>query len=205
MNKCFVCDRVIETVFTNLFEDCNNICYECAGKLKQRNEKFVVDGCDGVILYFYDDFFKNILFRYKGCGDYFLNEIFLLNHYSRIKRKYKGYSIVLAPSNQDVEEKRGFCHLEGIFKRLNMPIVKCFRKVVEWKQSDKYRAEREQIQNVIKIDKSGLLGVKKVLIVDDVLTSGSTIKTMVSQIPTNILKKVLILSSNCRILKNEII
>ena len=96
-------------------------------------------------------------------------------------------------------------HLEGIFKRLNMPVIKCFRKDIEWKQSNKYKSEREQIQNVIKIDKSELLGVKHVLIVDDVLTSGSTIKTMISQIPPNILKKVLVLSSNCRILKNEIV
>ena len=205
MNKCLVCDSVIENVLTNLFEDCNNVCYECISKLKQRNERFTVNGCDGMVLYFYDDFFKNILFRYKGCGDYFLNEIFLINHYSWIKRKYKGYSIVLAPSNKEAEEKRGFCHLEGIFKRLNMPVIKCFRKDIEWKQSNKYKSEREQIQNVIKIDKSELLGVKHVLIVDDVLTSGSTIKTMISQIPPNILKKVLVLSSNCRILKNEIV
>ena len=86
-----------------------------------------------------------------------------------------------------------------------MPIIKCFRKDIQWKQSDKHKSERAQIQNVIKIDKSKLFGVKKVLVVDDVLTSGSTIKAMVSQIPSDISKKVLVLSSNCRILRNEIV
>ena len=76
MNKCLVCDKVIENVFTNLFGDFNNICYGCTSKLKQRNERFTINGCQGNILYFYDEFFKNILFRYKGCGDYFLNEIY---------------------------------------------------------------------------------------------------------------------------------
>ena len=134
-----------------------------------------------------------------------MKDIFLVNSLFWIKRKYRGCKIILAPSNNELEDKRGFNHLEGIFKCLNFPIIKCFKKDKMWKQSDKSKEERKQIQNVIKIDKAALLDVKKVLIVDDVLTSGSTIKTMISQIPSNIVKKVLVLSSNCRILKNEIV
>ena len=107
-------------------------------------------------------------------------------------------------SNKSEKERR-FNHLEEIFKSLKMPIIKCFQKCCEWKQSDKKLSERANIQKVIKIDKSLLKGVKRVLIVDDVLTSGSTIRTMIKQIPSNIDKKVLVLSSNCRVLTNEII
>ena len=205
MNKCLVCDKVIENVFTNIFDDCDKFCYECIKKFEVRNKKFVINDVKGIILYFYNDFFKDVLFRYKGCGDYVLKDIFLVNYLFWIKRKYRGYKIILAPSNSELEDKRGFNHLEGIFKCLNFPIIKCFKKDKIWKQSDKSKEERKQIQNVIKIDKEALLDVKKVLIVDDVLTSGSTIKTMISQIPSNIVKKVLVLSSNCRILKNEIV
>ena len=205
MNRCLVCDKNMEDNFNNLFNGECKVCCECSNKIKVRNDKFIINGCKGLILYYYNDFFKDVLFRYKGLGDYLLKDIFFVCNLEKLKRKYKGYKIVVAPSNSEEEEKRGFCHLEEIFKSFNLEIIKCFKKDVKWKQSDKKLVERSNIQNVIKIDKRSLKGVKKVVLVDDVLTSGSTIKTMISQIPANISKKVLILSSNCRILRNEIV
>jgi len=205
MNKCLVCDKNIEETFTSLLIRKQVMCYECFNRLNFRNKKFKIMNYEGVILYYYNKFFKDVLFRYKGINDYLLKDVFISYNLDLLKRKYKGYAIVLAPSNTSVEEKRGFCHLEEIFKSLDLPIIKCFKKDKEWKQSDKNLNERKRIQNVIKIDKTMLDGVKKVLIVDDVLTSGSTIKAMLSQMPANIVKKVLVLSSNCRILANEIV
>lgn len=205
MNRCLICNENIEDTFSNLFV-CNvKLCYKCFNRFKFRNDKFVVEGCKGEILYYYDAFFKDVLFRYKGAGDYMLKDVFITYNLERLKNKYKKYKIVIAPSNKELEEKRGFCHLEEIFKSLDLDIIQCFKKDEVWKQSDKNLKERVNIQKIIKIDKSVLNGVKRVLIVDDVLTSGSTIKTMISQIPTNIYKKVLILASNCRILRNEIV
>ena len=205
MNKCLVCDRVIEDNFNSIFKGYSCICYECLKKFKIRNDKFKMLGVKGIILYYYDEFFKDILYRYKGRYDYALKDVFLGYNLQTLKRKFNGYSLVLAPSNEEAEMERGFCHLEAVFNALKLPIVKCFYKCEEWKQSDKSISEREKVQNVIKIDKSKLNGIKKVLIVDDVLTSGSTIKAMISQIPSSIAKKVLVLSSNCRIKTNEIV
>ncbi len=204
MNKCLVCDNNIEETFNSLI-NAYPICYDCLNSFKIRNDKFLILGVKGLILYYYDEFFKDILYRYKGLGDYLLKGVFLNFNVSKLRRKYKRYAIVLAPSNKSIEQKRDFNHLEEIFNGLNLKIIKCFIKSEEWKQSDKNLIDRANIQNVIKIDKSMLNGVKRVLIVDDVLTSGSTIKAMISQIPANIDKKVLVLSSNCRILKNEIV
>ena len=186
---------------------CNKkiLCDNCYQKFLIRNEKFNIGKFKGKILYYYNDFFRDILYRYKGLGDCVLKDVFIFRKSEFLKKKYKGYSIVLAPSNEEVENKRGFCHLEEIFKALNMNIIKCFKKNKKWKQSDKNLAERINIQNIIKIDKSMVKGVKKVLIVDDVLTSGSTIKSMISQMPSGIDIKVLILASNCQILANEIV
>ena len=203
--QCLVCDKVIEDTFMSLFDKESKICYECLNKFKIRNERFVIDGVEVFILYYYNDFFKDVLYRYKGCYDYVLKDIFINFNLGKLRKKYKGYSIVLAPSSNDSEAKRGFNHLEEIFKCLKIPIIKCFYKSKEWKQSDKKLDERRDIQKIIKIDKSCLKDIKKVLLVDDVLTSGSTIKAMIQQLPIKIDKKVLILSSNCRFLTNEII
>lgn len=205
MSNCLICDSVIEEDFISLLINFNKICFNCLNSFKVRNQIFVLEGIDGRVLYFYDEFFKNLLYRYKGCGDYLLKDAFLYAFTNELKKKYRGYNIVLAPSNKEVEEKRGFNHLEGIFECLGFPIIKCFKKTKIWKQSEKKLAERSSIQKVIKLDKSCLKNVKKVLIVDDVLTSGSTIRTLIRQLPSYIDKKVLVLSSNCRILKNEIV
>lgn len=202
MSRCLICNCVKEETFNTLFNNECKLCYDCLKKFKVRNIKFFIDGVEGVVLYYYDEFFKDVLYRYKGCGDYALKDTFGI---SELKNKYKGYAIVLAPSNKEDESKRGFNHLEGIFKNLKKTVVKCFEKTENWKQSSKKIMERSKVQNIIKIDKSCLNGIKKVLIVDDVLTTGSTIKTLIRQIPANIHKKVLVLSSNCRIKANEIV
>lgn len=205
MNRCFICTKVIEDDFVNLICERRKVCSECSNSFKIRNDKFYIDNIEGRVLYYYNDFFKEILFRYKGIGDYLLKDVFFNFYLEKLKKKYREYAIVIAPSNESNDKKRGFSHMEEICKCLNLKIIKCFKKEKEWKQSDKKLSERREIQNIIKIDIGMLKGVKKVLIVDDVLTSGSTIKTMISQIPSNIHKKVLVLSSNCRILRNEIV
>ena len=89
MNKCLICDENIEDSFNSLFMDANNVCYKCIKKFKTRNKKFVIDGVEGEIIYYYDDFFKDLLFRYKGTGDYPLKDAFFTHNFSRIKRKYR--------------------------------------------------------------------------------------------------------------------
>ena len=197
MRNCLICHKVLEEDFNSLFSDNKKVCEECLKSFEKRNSKFVMEGVSGEIIYYYNEFFKDILYKYKGCFDYVLKDSFLCYELAKLKRKYRGYCIVLAPSNEDREKERGFNHLEEIFKSLNLKIIKCFKKTKNWKQSDKKYEERKEIQNVIKIDKSCLNGVKRVLIVDDVLTSGSTIKTLIRLMPSYIDKKVVVLSSNC--------
>lgn len=203
--QCLICNKVIQQNFSNLINEEVKVCFDCINNFKRRNDVAFIEGVEIMILYYYDPFFKDLLYKYKGCHDYVLKDCFLLYNKSYIKKKYKRYSIVLAPSSDKSEKERGFNHLEEVFKNLKMPIIKCFKKCCEWKQSDKKLSERMNVQNVIKIDKRLLKGVKRVLIVDDVLTSGSTIRTIIKQIPSNIDKKVLVLSSNCRVLANEIV
>lgn len=205
MNRCLICDKNIEETFYSLLCEEEKLCYECIEKFSVRYKKFKLEGIGGCILYHYNDFFRELIYRYKGLGDYVLKDAFLNNYVDVIKWKYRKYALILAPSSELIEEKRGFSHLEEIFKCLKLPIIKCFKKEGEWKQSDKKLNERKGIQNIIKIDKGLLKGVKKVLIVDDILTSGSTIKAMISQIPSNITKKILVLASNCRIVGDEIV
>lgn len=185
--------------FSSLLFERQHLCLDCLSKFEVRNEKFKIDNIEVHILYKYNEFFKELLFRYKGNYDYGLKFCFLNQFKSNLLKSYKGYTLLPAPSSKESNKKRNFNHVEEIFKSLKLNMVKCFLKTENWKQSSKNKNERNQIQKVIKINKAMLRGIDKVLIVDDVSTTLSTIKALIRLIPTNIDIKVLVLSSNCQI------
>ena len=198
MNRCLICFNRIEETINN-----HKVCKKCLSKFVTIEKIFYIDEVEMLVLYLYDDFFRELLYRYKGCYDIALKDAFLSNYLVKLKRKYKDYKIVCAPSYIKDDEIRGFNHIKEIAKLFELEVIDCLRKRENYKQSSKKYSERGQIQNIIRIDKSKLIGVKRVLILDDVTTTLSTIKTIIRLLPTRIDKKVLVLSSNCRFLENE--
>ena len=92
---------------------------------------------------------------------------------------YKGYTIVPAPSSKEDDDKRGFNHVERIFSHLDMSVSHLFRKEGNFKQADHNFKERKNIKNYIKLNEEKIEN-KRYLLVDDIYTTGSTMKTMVS-------------------------
>lgn len=90
--------------------------------------------------------------------------------------------MVPAPSFEDKNIERGFNHVEVIFSSLKMPIEKCFIKTEDIKQADLSSEERKNVGNYLKIVNGKKLSGKKILIVDDVYTTGSTVKAMIEMI-----------------------
>ncbi len=129
------------------------------------------------ILFEYNDFFRALLYRYKGQGDLALSTLFLVNDLKQLKRKYRGYTIVVVPSSAQDNFRRGFAFLPWIFQPLKLPMISPFYKQIEYKQSSS--KNRLDIQNVICLKKHIYLKNKKLLIVDDVMTSGNTLKTCI--------------------------
>ena len=198
MNRCLICFKNVEETINN-----THVCNACLKKFEVIEKVLKVEGKECLILYKYNDFFKELLYRYKGCFDYVLKDAFLTNYLIKLKFKYRKRKIICAPSYFKENQKRGFNHVFEIAKLLDLEIIDCLRKTKNYKQSDQKMNERYQIQNVIKIDKTKLKGVKRVLLIDDVTTSLSTLKTIIRLLPTNIDVKVLVLASNCRFMKNE--
>ena len=198
MNKCLICFNSVEETIVPL-----KVCKSCINQFEVMEKTILLDKVEVLILYKYNDFFKEILYRYKGCYDYLLKDAFLNNYIVRLKRKYKNYFIVCAPSYKGDDKKRGFNHITEIAKVLSLPIIDCLRKSKNYKQSDQKMKDRNAVKNIIKIDKSKLKNVKRVLILDDVTTSLSTLKTIIGLLPTNIAIKALVLASNCRFEGNE--
>lgn len=198
MNKCLICFESVEETINNF-----KVCKRCKDKLRVIEKIIYVDNVEVLILYLYEDFFKQILYRYKGCYDIALRGVFLNGYLVKLKRKYKNRKIVCAPSFSKDDENRGFNHVEEIAKLLDLDIIRCLKKNKNYKQSDQKMIDRGHIQNIIEIDKSKINDKDRLLIIDDVTTSLSTLKTIIGLLSTNVDKKALIIASSCRFMENE--
>ncbi len=106
--------------------------------------------------------------------------VFCYPFYLEIKKKYREHILVPAPSSFLQNEKRGFAPMLEIAKTLQLPIFVGLYKKQEYKQSDQNYADRKQVYNVIDIKNPEALKDKKVLLIDDVMTSGHTLQACVN-------------------------
>jgi len=118
--------------------------------------------------------------------------------------KFNGYTMIPAPSFKDSDEERGFNHVVEIFKMLRLKMLTCIHKTKPIKQADLTTKEREKIGDVLTIDDIDL-SRKKILLVDDVFTTGSTIKSMIKLCKEKGAKKVkaLLMSKTIDLEKRE--
>ena len=155
-------------------------------------EPFKCDGVECFHIYFYTEKIQELLYQFKGCKDYELHTIFLEYFKTYLNNKFMGYIMIPAPSCKESDEERGFNHVETMFSNLNLKMLKCIHKTKSVKQADLTTKEREKIGDVLVIDEVDL-SHKKVLLVDDVYTTGSTIKAMIKLVRERGAKKIKVL------------
>ena len=190
---CKICFKPIEqNTFNSLFFKNAKICHDCLLKFGPVLNTFYVDDVKCFHLYFYNEKVQELLYQFKGCNDYELRTVFLEYYLSYLNILFKGYEIIPAPSSKKSDEERGFNHVEEMFKILRLKINKCIHKTKQRKQADLTTKEREKIGKYLTIDDVNLNN-KKVLLVDDVYTTGSTIKSMIKLVKEKGAKKVKVL------------
>lgn len=177
------------------------VCLLCQQKLKPIFYRFDVDGVNGIAIYDYDDNIKALLYQFKGCYDIELANVFLNRFKKELHYRYLGYIIVPAPSYREDDEKRQFKHVEEIFKCINLPIVYAIEKVTPFKQAEHTRKGRTEIsKHLVLVDRQSLSG-KKVLIVDDVSTTGATLRAIIQLVKEAKPKTLQILVMSKRMMK----
>ena len=144
-------------------------------------------------VYKYDSAIRTYLYQFKGCYDYELYPVFLYRYAPFLHLIYHDYVIIPAPSYIEDDKKRGFNHIEMIYSILKLKMVKLFIKTEHHKQTECTKRERMEIYKYMKVKEDIDLKGKKVLLVDDVFTTGSTMLSMIKLLKKYHPKKIKIL------------
>lgn len=177
---CKICgDKITNNSFHRLLHSNCSICGTCYGKFEILDERIKIQNCPTRILFRYSEEVKNAIYQFKANGDYEIREVFLEYLLSDLKLEYRNYVIVPAPSSPESDAIRGYNHTEEIFAQLNLPIVKAVIKTENREQKEQTMEGRKEIEKYFALVDGRKLANKKILIVDDVYTSGSTINAMI--------------------------
>ncbi len=134
--QCLICHKELNQQ-QDLFHLVNNssLCLSCIRKFKIINSDIRIQGYHVKVLYEYDDFFKSLLYQYKGLYDYALKDAFLCSYQSCFHIQYQDYIIAVAPSSFQENEKRGFAPMERLLIHFHHMFLqdfirkKCINKV----------------------------------------------------------------------------
>lgn len=203
--KCIYCDEEIEKIdLKSLFLQEDKLCYKCRNKLKVNKQLIRLENIIVETLYNYDEgIFKDLLIQYKECFDEALWPVFLYMLEDYIYFKYYGYKILFVPSSKEKLSVRGFNHLELMFQNIKLKKVDGLIMKQELVQEGKSFDRRKQMLNNYEYHGNK---IDKVLIVDDVLTTGSSVLGVYNAIKPYANKvRVLTLArkENAFILKNK--
>ena len=176
---CKLCFKDIKGV--NLFnlvhpETC--ICRTCFKDIVGRFIPFKVSGYKALAVYHYDEKIKSLIYQLKGCFDIEIADVFLSRYKDELNLMFHNYVMIPVPSYYKDDLKREFNHVVEIFKILKLPMLKILRKTKGVKQANSTSKQRKDISKYLTIKNTDLSG-KKVLIVDDVYTTGSTMKAAI--------------------------
>lgn len=183
MMVCKLCFHEFDdTSLLQLFHDKFYVCKRCLEEISAKFIHFEVDGHKALSIYEYDDRIQALLYQFKGCYDIELGDVFMSRYAKELRIKYLNYIIVPIPSYIEDDEIREFNHVEEIFKYLKLPMLKLLVKTEKVKQALLNSEERKQVANHLALREEPNLSNKHILLVDDVYTTGATMKAAIKLI-----------------------
>lgn len=150
------------------------MCLRCYNSFAPKMTRFSTNGVPTYSLFPYNEAFRNALYRFKGCGDIELASIFTCRLSFFLPLLFAGYVIVPVPSSPGHDKKRGFNQVEEIAKTIPLPYVNALSKPFEHKQSDMSAEMRRKVKQFLRLAHPDRIRGKKILLLDDVYTTGST-------------------------------
>ncbi len=185
---CNDCDKLIRKYEINLVENdyieteqnigCKNINLEQENNYKFKNNSKIK--VQKIFLYRYCDLIRKLLINYKfNDASYLANTFaYLIKNNKKIYDILKTYDIILpVPLHKRRKLERGYNQTELIAKKIGLKYENnCLVKVKNIKPQSRNDAKKRktEIKDVFKVQNIEKIKNKKVLILDDIYTTGST-------------------------------
>ena len=176
---CENCEKVIKKYSINLIrKECINI--EKGKKIEV--EKFFI--------YKYKEIMRELLIKYKFNDQSFLEETFvkIMSKNKKVCRFLKKYDIIIpVPLSKERRLQRGYNQTELIARRLENYIKIETNSLIKIKntkpQSEKNAKDRaKDVKGIYKIKNIDKISGKKLLIFDDIYTTGSTVNECIKEL-----------------------
>lgn len=168
---CRICCRSFRSIDDQF--RIGDLCYDCLrweedpewGGFLEKN----------ISIFQYNDFFKEILARYKFRGDYLLSKVFADSLMNTLRTMDADLFVPIPLSDERLYE-RGFNQAEAILKEAGFSPTHLLTRIHSEKQSKKTRSERIHLPQVFQIFDEINIENKKIVLIDDVYTTGSTLR-----------------------------
>lgn len=146
------------------------LCSDC--RLWQQELGFVMKNRS---LFQYDEGFRKWIEAYKFTGDYRLRGAFV-NELEQFLHNYRDYLICPLPLSKERFEQRGFNQVRGCLELTKRPFKDLLQRKELAPQSEKSRKARLEMEQPFELRvPNGKIRNQKVLLVDDVYTTGRTL------------------------------
>lgn len=170
---CSICSRPFSNISDEYRE--GELCYDCVRWQQDKRWHDILKKNRSV--YLYNDYGKEIISLYKFRGDYIISNAFRTSFKNAFKLYFNpSYVIVPIPLSIERLYERGFNQALGLAQLLNQPIHEILTRTHLEKQSKKSRLERMGTENVFRVVDASFVKGKDILLVDDIYTTGSTLR-----------------------------
>lgn len=183
---CTECDRLFEKIdgetcriccrpFKNLEEKFRHgdLCYDCFRW--EEDPEWQGNLYLNTSIYLYNDFLKEVMARYKFRGDYILAKIFA-ESMKVFLQKLTPDVLVPIPLSEERLYERGFNQADALIIESGYQPTRLLSRIHSEKQSKKSRHERIHFPQVFQVEASESMMGKNVLLIDDIYTTGSTLR-----------------------------
>lgn len=173
--SCF--ERIKTNPWRNIVENDCFLCDKCISDIKT---KLSIEKCNGIFVLFlgnYDGIMKTWLMNYKEYGDIELAKCFLFLYLPILRFLFRNYIFVPCPSSEKRNQNRGFIHLEEMLKAYRLPYCLALDKTSDEENKERSVSQRNAVSSLIRANsKASLLSGKKIVVFDDVFTTGNTFR-----------------------------
>ena len=207
----FFINKIVELVYPNQCLICGKlkikgICNKCYNELKIKPQIIIYKNKsfkEHLYIFEYKGIIRKLILNYKFNDKAYLNELFvkIILKNEKICRKIKKYDIIMpVPIHRARKRQRGYDQSEIIARKiadyfeeikLNIETLKKEKNTIA--QSSLTKEQRQQnVKQVYKIENKEKIENKRVILFDDIYTTGSTAEECARLLKENGAKEVLV-------------